>query len=120
MSARVVCIIDDDEEIIDLVRLILSASGYSVIGSSDGRAAVQLVQREQPDVVLLDVMMPDVDGWEVLDALRSNPASQHIPVTLLSGAKHASAASVGGIDAVVDKPFGPKELLEALQHVLGG
>lgn len=119
MAQRVVCIIDDDEEIIDLVRLILTRRNFTVIGATNGQAGVEMAIHEQPDVVLLDLMMPDIDGWAVLEQLRSNPATRQIPVVLLSGAKQTSKLSIGGIDGVIYKPFGPRELVEGILAALG-
>lgn len=119
LEPRTVCIIDDDEEIIDLVDLILAPQGYVVKGATNGRDGLALVAREQPAVVLLDVMMPDMDGWQVLEALRKAEATQEVPIVLLSGAKASNEVRLSGVDGVIVKPFGPTDLIEGLTRVLG-
>lgn len=120
-SKRVVCI-EDEPEMIDLMRLILSRKGYQVIGAMGGREGLEAVQRENPDVVLLDLMMPDMDGWEVYQKMKANEATKHIPVIVVT-AKAQSIDKVLGlhiakVDDYITKPFGPQDLIDSIEKVL--
>jgi len=118
---RVVCI-EDELEMIDLVKLILGRKGYQVVGALGGREGLEAIGREKPDLVLLDLMMPDMDGWEVYQKIKANDATRHIPVIVVT-AKAQSIDKVLGlhiakVDDYITKPFGPTELLESVEAVL--
>ncbi|MBC6937161.1 MAG: DNA-binding response regulator [Chloroflexi bacterium] len=120
-SVRVVCI-EDESEMIDLVRLILSREGYEVIGASGGAKGLETVEDLMPDLVLLDLMMPDMDGWEVYQRLKANPNTRNIPVIVVT-ARAQSIDKVLGlhiakVDDYITKPFGPAELLKSIERVL--
>jgi len=107
---------------IDLVKLILGRQGYNVIGASGGREGLELVARTQPDLVLLDLMMPDIDGWEVYQQMRADEQMKHIPVIVVT-AKAQSIDKVLGlhiakVNDYITKPFGPSELLSSVIRVL--
>ena len=119
---RVVCI-EDEPEMIDLVRLILGRKGFEVIGADGGIEGLETVKREKPDLVLLDLMMPDMDGWEVYQQIKADPNLRNIPVVVVT-AKAQSIDKVLGlhiakVDDYITKPFGPQELLESVEKILG-
>jgi DNA-binding response OmpR family regulator len=119
---RVVCI-EDEPEMIDLVRLILGRRGFEVFGAHGGLEGLALVASEKPDLVLLDLMMPDMDGWEVYQRMKSDEALRSIPVVVVT-AKAQSIDKVLGlhiakVDDYITKPFGPQELLESVEKILG-
>ncbi|MGD2252804.1 MAG: response regulator [Anaerolineales bacterium] len=119
---RVVCI-EDEPEMIDLVRLILAGKGFEVIGADGGVEGLETVRREKPDLILLDLMMPDMDGWEVYQQVKADQELQHIPVVVVT-AKAQSIDKVLGlhiakVDDYITKPFGPQELLESVEKILG-
>lgn len=122
MSAvRVVCI-EDEPEMIDLVKLILTRKGFVVIGARGGMEGIQLVEDVKPELVLLDLMMPDMDGWEVYQRIKANPATKDIPVIVVT-ARAQSIDKVLGlhiakVDDYITKPFGPAELLQSVEKVL--
>ncbi|HLE23694.1 MAG TPA: response regulator [Anaerolineales bacterium] len=121
-AKRVVCI-EDEPEMIDLVRLILGRKGFEVIGANGGVEGLEAVRREKPDLVLLDLMMPDMDGWEVYQQIKADEALRHIPVVVVT-AKAQSIDKVLGlhiakVDDYITKPFGPQELLESIAKILG-
>lgn len=121
-NKRVVCI-EDEPEMIDLVRLILGRKGFDVIGANGGVEGLETVRRERPDLVLLDLMMPDMDGWEVYQQMKADPALRDIPVIVVT-AKAQSIDKVLGlhiakVDDYITKPFGPQELLESVEKILG-
>lgn len=119
---KVVCI-EDEPEMIDLVRLILGRKGFDLIGAVGGREGLETVRRVKPDLVLLDLMMPDMDGWEVYQQMKADEELKNIPVIVVT-AKAQSIDRVLGlhiakVDDYVTKPFGPQELIESVQRVLG-
>ncbi len=121
-SKRVVCI-EDEPEMIDLVRLILGRKGFYVIGANGGIEGLETVRREKPDLILLDLMMPDMDGWEVYQQIKADPNLRNIPVIVVT-AKAQSIDKVLGlhiakVDDYITKPFGPQELLESVEKILG-
>ncbi len=118
---RVVCI-EDEPQMIDLVKLILSRDGFEVIGAPSGFEGLQVVEDMQPDLVLLDLMMPDIDGWEVYQRMKANPTTSSIPVIVVT-ARAQSIDKVLGlhiakVDDYITKPFGPAELLQSVEKVL--
>jgi two-component system response regulator VicR len=119
---RLVCI-EDEPEMIDLVRLILGRKGFEVIGADGGIEGLEKVRTEKPDLVLLDLMMPDMDGWEVYQQIKADPELRDIPVIVVT-AKAQSIDKVLGlhiakVDDYITKPFGPQELLESVEKILG-
>ena len=120
-SVRVVCI-EDEPEMIDLVRLILGREGFEVVGAPGGIEGLNIIEDLQPEVVLLDLMMPDMDGWEVYQRMKANPNTSHIPVIVVT-ARAQSIDKVLGlhiakVDDYITKPFGPAELLNSVAKVL--
>ncbi len=121
-SKRVVCI-EDEPEMIDLVRLILGRKGFEVIGANGGVEGLETVRTERPDLVLLDLMMPDMDGWGVYQQMKADEELRGIPVVVVT-AKAQSIDKVLGlhiakVDDYITKPFGPQELLESVEKILG-
>lgn len=118
---RVVCI-EDEQEMIDLVRLILGRKGFQVIGANGGVEGLEIVRKEHPDLILLDLMMPDMDGWEVYQQIKADEELKEIPVVVVT-AKAQSIDKVLGlhiakVDDYITKPFGPQELLESVEKIL--
>ena len=116
--------IEDEPEMIDLVSLILSRNRFEVLGANGGREGLDLVRKEIPDAILLDLMMPDMDGWEVYQQLKADQKTSQIPVIVVT-AKAQSIDKVLGlhiakVDDYIAKPFSPKELIESLEKVLEG
>ena len=113
---------DDDEDILGLVSFRLERAGYTVIVARDGEEALELAVKEQPDLAVLDVMMPKVDGFEVTRRLRAEEATSRMPIILLT-AKAQDADLQQGFDAGADdyirKPFSPDELRVRVQAILG-
>ena len=118
---KVVCI-EDEPEMIDLVKLILGRKGFDLTGAMGGREGLEVVRRIKPDLVLLDLMMPDMDGWEVYQQMKADEELMKIPVIVVT-AKAQSIDKVLGlhiakVDDYVTKPFGPQELLQSVERVL--
>ena len=122
VKKKVVCI-EDEPEMIDLVKLILGRKGFDLTGAMGGREGLDVIRRVKPDLVLLDLMMPDMDGWEVYQQMKADADMQKIPVIVVT-AKAQSIDKVLGlhiakVDDYVTKPFGPQELLQSVEKVLG-
>jgi DNA-binding response OmpR family regulator len=118
----IVCI-EDDPQVIDLVKLILGRKGFELVGAVGGREGIETVRRVKPDLVLLDLMMPDMDGWEVYQQMKADEELKHIPVIVVT-AKAQSIDKVLGlhiakVDDYITKPFGPQELIQSVNKVLG-
>jgi len=114
--------IEDEAEMIDLVRMILGRRGYTVLGATGGREGLELVRKEHPDLVLLDLMMPDMDGWDVYHQIRSEELTRDIPVIVVT-AKAQNIDRILGlriakVEDYISKPFSPQELLERVEQVL--
>jgi two-component system, OmpR family, response regulator VicR len=122
LGKNILCI-EDEPEMIDLIRLILGRRGFKVSGAAGGKAGLQAVRDELPDLVLLDLMMPDMDGWEVYQQMKAEEQTRQIPVIVVT-ARAQSIDKVLGIhiakvDDYIAKPFSPQELLTSVEKVLG-
>ncbi len=119
---NILCI-EDEPEMIDLIRLILNRHGFDVKGADGGREGLEMVKKNPPDLVLLDLMMPDIDGWEVYQQIKADEKTKHIPVIVVT-AKAQNVDKVLGlhiakVDDYISKPFSPRALLASVQKVLG-
>jgi DNA-binding response OmpR family regulator len=113
---------DDDEDILGLVSFRLERSGYTVVQARDGEAALELAVKELPDLAVLDVMMPKLDGFEVTRRLRADAATSRIPIILLTARAQDADVQRGfeaGADDYIRKPFSPDELRARVQAILG-
>ena len=120
--AKTVLTIDDQADIRRLVRMTLEFDGYKVLEASDGEEGLHLARTHKPDLVLLDVMMPGLDGLAVSTTMRADPALKDIPVVMLTALDRDSDMDAGmeaGAKAYLNKPFGPVELLKLIVHLLG-
>jgi len=120
MGARVL-VVDDEAPIRLLCRVNLEAEGMEVLEAGDGPSGLDAARREQPDVVLLDVMMPGLDGWRVAEELLEDPETSRIPIVFLTARAElrdrARGLDLGGLDYVT-KPFNPVELATLIREVI--
>lgn len=121
-DAKRIIYIEDEQEMIDLVRLILSRKGYQVKGAIGGQEGLDLVRAESPHLVLLDLMMPDMDGWEVYQQMKAGTTTRGIPVIVIT-AKAQNIDKVLGVhiakvDDYISKPFSPQQLIDSVERVL--
>jgi two-component system, OmpR family, response regulator VicR len=119
-SGRVVYV-EDEQEMIDLVRIILARKGYEVIGANGGREGLVKIRQFLPDLVLLDLMMPDMDGWDVYQQMKADAKTRDIPVIIIT-AKAQSIDKVLGlhiakVDDYIAKPFSPHELVDSVDKI---
>jgi DNA-binding response OmpR family regulator len=117
-----VLVIDDEAPIRLLCRVNLEAEGMRVLEASDGPSGLEKARAETPDVVLLDVMMPGLDGWRVAEQLLDDPSTENIPIIFLTARAEfrdrARGLDIGGVDYVT-KPFNPLELAPLVEDLLG-
>jgi len=121
-ARRRIVYIEDDPEMVDLVTIILNRRGFDVKGANGGHHGLSIVQQELPDLVLLDLMMPDIDGWDVYHQLKSSESTSHIPVIIITAKAQAIDRVLGlhiaRVDDYISKPFRPQELLDSIDRVL--
>jgi CheY-like chemotaxis protein len=110
-----VLVVDDDPDLMEIVRIMLDSSGYEVRCARNGREAIEAVAQKKPAVVLLDMLMPVMDGWQCARELRARYGSG-IPIVVVTAAEHARARAdqAGGVDDVLPKPFDMDDLLRVV------
>ncbi len=112
--------VDDERHIVRLVQVNLERAGYTVVTAYDGKEALEKIASEQPDLVVLDVMMPYMDGFEVLQNLRKNPETRELPVIMLTAKAQDADVFRGwqsGVDCYLTKPFNPMELISFVKRI---
>jgi two-component system, OmpR family, response regulator VicR len=113
---------EDDPEMIDLVNLILGRVGYEVKGTASGAVGIEIVKEEIPDLILLDLMMPGMDGWDVFHQLKAIESTKNIPVIVVTARAQPIDRVLGlhiaKVDGYLCKPFHPKELQDSVELVL--
>jgi signal transduction histidine kinase/CheY-like chemotaxis protein/AraC-like DNA-binding protein/streptogramin lyase len=120
-EAEVVLVIEDNDEVREFVRATLASAGYRVLLAPDGRAGVARARAEVPDLVVSDVMMPGLNGYQVCEQLKTDPVTSHVPVVLLTAKSEPGAKLEGletGADAFLAKPFNPRELRAQVRNLL--
>ena len=116
-----VLVVDDEVNITQILEFSIGSEGYEVISASNGEEAVEKARREQPDLIILDIMMPRIDGYETCRILKSNPLTKNIPVVLLTAKgrdiDRRLGYEVGATDYII-KPFSPGKLIERIHELL--
>ncbi|NPV76755.1 MAG: response regulator [Anaerolineae bacterium] len=114
--------IEDDPEMVELVTLILNRRGIEIRGALNGRHGLDLIAQDPPDLILLDLMMPGLDGWDVYHQLKASSKTRSIPVIIITAKAQpidrVLGLSIAKVDAYISKPFRPQELLESVELVL--
>jgi DNA-binding response OmpR family regulator len=121
MAAQRILICDDDPVILRLLQVNLELEGYEVLLAHDGEEAYEVAVKEGPDLVILDIMMPRMDGYQAVEALKENQTTAPIPVVFLSAKAQQSDIDRGmrhGVADYLTKPFDPSELLEVVQRLI--
>lgn len=116
-----VLVVDDDPVILELLRINFEMEGFEVVSACDGRAGLERAVAEAPDLVISDIMMPNVDGLQMLQQIRADPGIAELPVVLLSAKAQQTEVQKGldmGADDYVTKPFDPLELLDRVNALL--
>lgn len=114
--------IEDDQEMIELIEMILNHKGFQIYGAQGGRKGLELVDQLKPDIILLDLMMPDLDGWDVYQQLKSNQDTKNIPVIVITAKAQpidrVFSLQIAKVTDYIAKPFRPHELLSSIDRVL--
>ena len=120
-AGKRILLVDDDAEIIESLRLALEANGYSVLVARDGNQGLALSERENPDLVILDMMMPKRSGFLVLEKMRRTRETpmRVIMITANEGTRHKAYAEMLGVDDYIRKPFPMDRLIESVQRLIG-
>src|SRR5262252_4584961 len=121
MAAEKILIVDDDEDVLLIVQTILDNAGYVALLARNGREGVEKALELQPDLILLDVMMPELSGWEVCTTLKSAPETRQVPIAMLTVKNEIRDLITGmqaGADDYITKPFTRRKLLETVQKLL--
>ena len=119
MEKDLICVVDDEKRIIDFVRIYLEKEGFSVVSFSDGLEALEGIRTENPELVILDVMLPGMDGFEICKTLRSD--KNNVPIIMLTAKDEEIDKIIGlelGADDYLTKPFNPRELIARIKAVL--
>ncbi len=122
MSKGKILVVDDEIYIVHILDFSLGMEGYEVVTALDGEQALEKLVSERPDLIVLDIMMPKLDGYEVCKSIKSNSETRHIPVILLSAKGRNVDQKLGfdvGADDYITKPFSPRKLVERINQLLG-
>ncbi len=114
MSTHKILVVDDDKSIIEIVQAYLEQAGYSVLTATDGTTAMHLLHSEKPDLLILDLMLPDRDGWDITSTIRNDKRLATLPIIMLTARVSDSEKILGlelGADDYVTKPFNPREIV---------
>jgi two-component system response regulator VicR len=118
---HIVCI-EDEPEMIELIRLILGRRGFDVHGAPGGKEGLEMVREMHPDLVLLDLMMPEMDGWEVYQQMKADASTRDIPVIVVTARAQnidkVLGLHIAKVDDYIAKPFGPQELMDSVEKIL--
>ncbi len=118
---RTILIVDDDHEILESMRTILENKGFRILAARDGNAGLMIAERENPDLIVLDMMMPKKSGFLVLEKLKSRPGGL-IPTIMITGnegSRHRAYAEMLGVRDYIRKPFAMEKLVRSIERVLG-
>jgi len=121
MNKHTVLVIDDAKDLIELVRFNLEKSGFDIMSAIDGRSGLEIATQHAPDIILLDLMMPGMDGLEICRHLRQDPRTRQIPIIMLTARAEEADRIVGlelGADDYITKPFSPRELVARVKAIL--
>ena len=120
-SSKRILLVDDDAEIVESLRLALEGNGYTVLVARDGNQGLALSERENPDLVILDMMMPKRSGFLVLEKMRRTRETpmRVIMITANEGTRHKAYAEMLGVDDYIRKPFPMDRLIESVQRLIG-
>jgi two-component system alkaline phosphatase synthesis response regulator PhoP len=120
-TTKRILVVDDDKEIVRLVRAYLEQAGFQVLTAYDGETALHTIRRDRPDLVVLDLMLPDRDGWDITRIIRGDSALTNLPIIMLTARVEDTDKIIGlelGADDYITKPFNPREVVARVRSVL--
>lgn len=122
MKKNKILVVEDEESLLKLESILFTSKGYAVTGARDGKSALEAIALERPDLVVLDIMLPDLDGFEICRAIKENPETRPLPVIMLTAKKSSQDLERGrlaGADAYITKPFKSVKVLEVIEGLIG-
>jgi len=120
--AKRILVVDDEVQLVEMVKIRLEANGYEILSAYDGQEALDKARKEKPDLIVLDLMLPKLDGYKVCRMIKFDDRYKNIPIILFSARAQESDKEMGiqvGADAYITKPFEPKVLLSKIKELLG-
>jgi DNA-binding response OmpR family regulator len=121
VNKKKILVVEDEESLLKLQSILLTIRGYTVEGATDGQAALEAVETMNPDLILLDIMLPKIDGLEVCRQVKTNVATRHIPIIMLTAKKSKEDLVMGeqaGADMYITKPYKLSMVIENIQRLL--
>jgi len=121
VAKKKILVVEDEESLLKLQSILLTIRGYTVEGVMDGQSALEAVKTMNPDLILLDIMLPKIDGFEVCRQVKANEATRHIPVVMLTAKKSMEDRAKGeqaGADFYITKPYKASVVIETIQRLL--
>jgi twitching motility two-component system response regulator PilG len=121
VTKKKILVVEDEESLLKLQSILLTIRGYTVEGTMDGQAALEAVKTMNPDLILLDILLPKIDGFEVCRQIKVNEATRHIPVVMLTAKKSMEDRIMGkeaGDDMYITKPYKTSIVIETIQRLL--
>jgi len=121
IAKKKILVVDDEKELVKLIAFHMTIAGYDVLSAKNGIEALEICETEKPALIILDIMLPRIDGWEVCRRLKQNPHTSNIPIIILSALSEVNDKLRGfdlGTDDYVTKPFSPRELVVRVKRVL--
>jgi DNA-binding response OmpR family regulator len=121
VTKKKILVVEDEESLLKLQSILLTIRGYKVKGAMDGQAALEAVETMHPDLILLDIMLPKIDGFEVCRQVKTNAATRHIPIIMLTAKKSKEDLVMGeqvGADMYITKPYKLSMVIENIQRLL--
>jgi twitching motility two-component system response regulator PilG len=122
MKKNRILVVEDEESLLKLESILLSSKGYNVTGVMDGKSALEEIAANKPDLVILDIMLPEIDGFEVCRRIKENPETSGIPVVMLTAKKNSQDVARGtevGAAAYLTKPFKSAKVIEVIEGLIG-
>jgi DNA-binding response OmpR family regulator len=121
VTKKKIMVVEDEQSLLTLQSMLLSVEGYTVEGVMDGQTALDVVETMMPDLILLDIMLPEIDGLEVCRQIKANEATRHIPIIMLTAKKSKEDLVMGeqaGADMYITKPYKTSMVIETIQRFL--
>jgi len=122
MDGKRILLVEDEAQLVEMVKMRLEASGYEVISARDGQEALDKARKDNPNLIILDLMLPKIDGYKVCRMLKFDEKYKSIPIIMFSARAQEQDRQMGmqvGADAYISKPFEPKALIEKIEELLG-
>ncbi|MFC1666768.1 PleD family two-component system response regulator [Candidatus Omnitrophota bacterium] len=123
MDAKRILVVDDDEDLLKMLKMRLEAEGYEFMCAKDGNEMLKVVEVKKPDVILLDIMLPNMDGYSALREMRNKEDLKEIPVIVLSAKQKKKLGDLFALEKIaffIEKPFEPSDLLQKIKIVVNG